>query len=111
MRLSKAMTPVRLHAGEPVDCWYDDGWWEGYVHVTRDDSVDVFFPGNNDIVTVREDQSDVPNENDRYRLRWEFLFMPCSARCRSSLLVKYMVKSMPYSPDLAAGHHQQCMAC
>ncbi len=52
-----------------MDLWYDEGWWEGYVYVTRDDSLDVFFPGNNDTVTVREDQSDVENEHERYRIR------------------------------------------
>lgn len=52
-----------------MDCWFEEGWWEGFVHVTRDDSVDIFFPGNDDTVTVREDQSDVPKEAERYRLR------------------------------------------
>ena len=42
----------------------------GYVHVRDDDRVDVFFPSNSDIVTVREDQSDIPDKSERYQLRW-----------------------------------------
>ena len=31
--------------GEPVECLYEGGWWEGFVHCTYDDHITVFFPG------------------------------------------------------------------
>ncbi|KAI7842797.1 hypothetical protein COHA_003543 [Chlorella ohadii] len=37
--------------GEPVDCWHDDGWWEGYVHRVYDDHLTVFFPASNEEYT------------------------------------------------------------
>lgn len=53
-----------------MDCWYNDGWWEGYVHITRDTEVVVIFPEDDgDEVTVSLDQSHVEKENERRRLR------------------------------------------
>lgn len=33
-----------LLPGDAVEVLLDDGWWEGRVHITRDDSLSVFFP-------------------------------------------------------------------
>lgn len=64
-----SMRDVLIYAtGEPVDCWYDDGWWEGYVHITRDTELVVFFPSNGDLVTIPYDQSNKP-EDQQKRLR------------------------------------------
>lgn len=30
--------------GDPVDCWDNDLWWEGYVHQVWDDEISVYFP-------------------------------------------------------------------
>ncbi|BDA46707.1 hypothetical protein COCOBI_09-1600 [Coccomyxa sp. Obi] len=67
---SRSVPLERRSCGEPVDCWYDDGWWEGYVHVTTDTKIVVTFPeGTADEVEVPLDQSDVEKESDRTRLR------------------------------------------
>lgn len=31
--------------GEPVECLWEGGWWEGFVHCIYDDHITVFFPG------------------------------------------------------------------
>lgn len=30
-------------AGEPVDIYYDEGWWEGWVKITRDEEIVICF--------------------------------------------------------------------
>ena len=31
--------------GQAVDCWHDEGWWEGFVKSVWDGRISVFFPG------------------------------------------------------------------
>ena len=73
------MLPL-LVSGDPVDCWYDDGWWEGYVHITTDTEIVVTFPeGTGDEVCVALDQSHL-DEEVRRRLR--SVICPYRAGCR-----------------------------
>jgi hypothetical protein len=34
----------RRQPGDAVDCWHEDGWWEGHIHRVFDDRITVFFP-------------------------------------------------------------------
>lgn len=32
------------HVGDPVDCWSEDGWWQGVVYIACNDGLLVYFP-------------------------------------------------------------------
>lgn len=73
--------------GDPVDCWHEDGWWEGYVHRVYDDHVTFFFPHTS------EEYDDIyppaqPPDTDAHRLRtgkaWDPAAAAWVARARAS---------------------------
>lgn len=74
LRCSMQMTSLEMMVwhmlGDAVDVLWMGGWWEGYVTVTRDKSVDVYFPGGRDTEEVQEDQSGIP-EDERNIVRFE----------------------------------------
>ncbi|EFN52594.1 hypothetical protein CHLNCDRAFT_138621 [Chlorella variabilis] len=43
---SLAVPLSRRMPGDPIDCWHEDGWWEGYVHRVFDDHLTVYFPAS-----------------------------------------------------------------
>lgn len=41
------VSPGDCNIGQPVDAWWNDGWWEGII-INKESSGDiqVYFPGN-----------------------------------------------------------------
>lgn len=57
---------IEFEVGAPVDAWWSDGWWEGVVTAVnnaRDDSVQVYVPGENKFL-------DVPTKDLRVSRDW-----------------------------------------
>ena len=38
-----SLTLQCVAAGEPVDIYFDDAWWEGWVQITRDEEIVICF--------------------------------------------------------------------
>ncbi|KAL4421000.1 hypothetical protein ABPG77_008837, partial [Micractinium sp. CCAP 211/92] len=49
---SRSVSISDRRPGDPVDCWHDDGWWEGFVHRVWDDRISVYFPRSGNFRTA-----------------------------------------------------------
>ncbi|CAD7703534.1 unnamed protein product [Ostreobium quekettii] len=74
------------HLGDAVDCWYNGGWWKGYVHKIFEDSVEVFFPSSpNEELKVFNQVKD----DQTVRVRSAFDWLPESSEWRARERVVY----------------------
>ena len=70
--LSKPLSERVL--GEAVDCWYEGGWWMGYVHKIFGEGLKVFFPGSpdtDDIVSVAASDMSATSVRVRTGFDWD----------------------------------------